>query len=125
MNLRDKIITAAKSPQRLVKASLCGETVYMRSLTLAELDRYSAAIKPLDDRADSCKINAALVAVMARDEGGNTIFTADEVLQHIPAADANAFITDAVKVMNKPHDELRKNSEATPEGSSASGSPDT
>jgi hypothetical protein len=127
MNLRDRIITAAKSPHRLVKASLCGETVYVRSLTLAELDEYTRAIKPLDDDKDKHRVNLMLVSAMARDEHGERLYPAAWVdageLDCLPAPDVHAFVDQCVGIINKPMEAVRKNSEATPEGSSASGSP--
>lgn len=121
--LKDRIVAAAKAPSRMRPAVLCGETVYLRSLTLAELDAYTKAIKPLDDETDRYRINAALVAAMVRDEEGNTLFTADEVMQCIPSPDCLALASEAVKTMNGSHDDAKKNSNATPTDASASGSP--
>lgn len=129
MNLGDRIIAAAKSPHRLVKASLCGETVHIRSLTLAELDEYTKAIKPLDDDLDKHRVNLMLVVAMARDEDGRPAYRYPQVeageLDCLPAPDVHAFVDQCVGIINKPMDAVRKNSEATPEGSSASGSPVT
>ena len=129
MNLGEKIIAAAKSPLRLVKSSLCGEVVYIRSLTLSELAAYTSAIKPLDDDKDRHVINLYMIAAMVRDEEGRSQYTYDAVkagdLDCLPAADVHAFVEACVGIINKPMDMLRKNSDASLEDSSFSGSPGT
>ena len=128
MNLRDRILQADDLPREPVEVPEWGATVWVRTLTAAERERWEAEAVGEGGRARTrFEVRASLVVLAACDEAGAPVFEPGDVpALATKAAPAVIRLFDRALALNAvaPADveRLEKNSAASPSDSSHSGS---
>lgn len=126
---REAILAAEDLPRELVEVPEWGGAVYVRALTGAERDQFEASIveqRGRDVRMNMRNIRAKLVALTVVDEGGQRIFTDDDVAalggKSAAALDRLFAVAQRLSGLSKEDvEELAKNSESVQSADSISG----